>query len=600
MSQFSEFRPFSEYSIYDMAVFDAIHYIYNPSNVIFNYISPDTLASSVMVGSCMALATAAAYATISKPINALDPATDVYSPEWDPTDRDSSQSIQLDSEDLKNLNTKYVSPYTTIFHYLQLSSQFTDAIPQFRYISEGLAFSFPVVRASGCAGLLNYMFTAGIRKISYWSGVDFNSFNINKRFKLTYATEIDPEVSAPLGFDKGSINTKDPVKYKLLRERERFYRKRGVQVLKRRDIPSDKQGFVLNLDIVTILSILASYAFTFHLDGKIDSLFITNFAATSYVFYQSIFQTYPTFKQAQLYHFVHLLISTYLNKSPDNVNYYSWTLSIPSAPRNLQLTSHDSFQKLFSGLDTIPWIMSVPILDISSTALFLGLCLRFDLYNHHSKSKRAFHHLSSFSKPYFWAAFIGSSLRFSGYIFDIEALGSKNVSYLVPLPIIFVLITSLVRGEYGLLREYNEKVENFDAAGEEGEEEEEQQQEDQLQDKFSLQELLAKDFGEEEEEEDPTYDYELEVEPERDELEYDENYHDDDEAAPIDYETDLDVVIQKPVYVFDTDSDDDTFRIESESESDSDVDVIPQNEIDILRIDNRFEPRIIYSDDSEI
>ncbi|KAH3668829.1 hypothetical protein OGAPHI_002584 [Ogataea philodendri] len=98
--------------------------------------------------------------------------------------------------------------------------------------------------------------------------------------------------------------------------------------------------------------------------------------------------------------------------------------------------------------------------DIIIPALFVSLCLRFDLYSYHqTHPDTEFHHLQKYPKPYFWSAL-------SGYIFGLSTTiavlhrfqhGQPALLYLCPSLLLFTLATAVYRKDLRKVWQYNEE-----------------------------------------------------------------------------------------------------------------------------------------------
>lgn len=105
--------------------------------------------------------------------------------------------------------------------------------------------------------------------------------------------------------------------------------------------------------------------------------------------------------------------------------------------------------------------------DIVVPAMFLSLCLRFDLWNFYRQqtTKLPFHLARAFPKPYFYFGLLSYAIGLVAtiYVMHIFKAGQPALLYLCPAIAGTTLLVALVRGETGLLWEYKEGEESTPA-----------------------------------------------------------------------------------------------------------------------------------------
>ncbi|KAA8900073.1 hypothetical protein TRICI_006246 [Trichomonascus ciferrii] len=100
--------------------------------------------------------------------------------------------------------------------------------------------------------------------------------------------------------------------------------------------------------------------------------------------------------------------------------------------------------------------------DIVVPAMFLSLCLRFDLWNFHRQNTGLpFHLARKFPRPYFIWGLVSyaAGLVVTIYVMHIFQTGQPALLYLCPAIAFTTLIVALVRGELGLLWQYKDAEE---------------------------------------------------------------------------------------------------------------------------------------------
>lgn len=604
----------------DLRFIDKISYylaylIYKPSNVYFKYISADHVTYVMFITIAVGCIVIGSYSTVAMPKNAIDPKEDTKNPKWDASDRDGSQYIRSSVLDIVEFQMNRVSLKTTLLipafaatmlcgmYYAVKNYSIETVLKYFKYhINVG------VVPASYYT--ITYLFEATSRKLRFVTGIPWLGF---KRYRITVSQDDDVN-----SYPVGSIENESEYKTdKELKTIKKHYRKHGVKFLKPVDVKTVNQKSNYVIDGSRILAVIGAsiigYSnYSLSSEGASPPWIFSNLVGINFAVFGIKNTVLSNFKIALVLLCGLFFYDIYFVFKTDIMITVATKLDVPIKillPRQPHyFIENSSFNSnvwdLLSSKEVKLAQLPLSLLglgDIVVPGLFISLCLRFDLFKYHEINKKtAFHHLNSFSKPYFYTSLIGYSVGLitTFIVLSIYKVGQPALLYIVPSVLSSVVILGYFRGELNELWKYNEEIPEYKAG--EGKVEVEAEAE-----KDSFSELINKEYFEEDE--DLTFD---EDDADDDEDEEDEEEFDTNENLVLELvsesnnddgeQTDLDVFVSR-VYLVDSDSDDDTFLIESES--DNDIDIIDDdeysislNEIEILKNDRKFEPRVSYMD----
>ncbi|CUM68495.1 uncharacterized protein PRCAT00006220001 [Priceomyces carsonii] len=561
-----------------------------PYKLYSNDIVPEPIILPLfIVGTSVTCVVIGSFSTLGRPRNGQEANLD-KGEMWDPTDNDGSPYTITTNSELESLGTQsmelkhaFIIPVIggAVLLGLKTALEKWDKIS----LNKWLNWYMLVNGLGPVYSTLSYLLAWASRKGTHVFGL--NSLALFKRYRLTIAEDKD---FFPLGsvdyIDEQTINQEKDIKERteMYEKLKKHLKKNDVKVLLANSVEPKQQKanliFDLKILIAAPLALLIIYAFYKH--NPILNLSYP-FADTNWIALNVFGVSFSIFGVSMIrltnFKIAFALMSLLFLY---DIYFVFGSTAMVSVATGLKIP----IKLMFPGRPKTSdyWETGMSILglgDIVVPGAAVALCLRYDLYNYHSKLLRSYHQLLPFPKTYFITSVVSYAI---GLILTLLALNVYKMSqpallYIVPCVILGIVSISVLRGEFSNLMHYGEDITAFDDAR------------PLLSDATTSRQAddTEEDLDYEYEEVDDSYDeWERRVEIKR--LRFEGSYDPDaiDLYNPVVYEFgDTD------------DEDDDTFLIQSESDSDDFLsdDAVSEPDIAILRGDIDVNPHEWYSDE---
>lgn len=374
------------------------------------------------------------YATIEKPMNALEP--NPAHPLFDQSDKDKT-SNNLESIDTPNaIFMPFLSCIGLLSLYFLLKK--IDAATLSNFIN---AF-FLIISNTSFSYTFKFLYKVACRKMAHWTGISSLTFNpryclcLSKDTKI-HSNGIELETILPESTERERVIKEDA----LLRVRDDIRPKDQIwnQYFTRGDLYCSFVGMTLN----------ASFALLDY--GKI--WFLSNTAASLTSIYGIFRLRITSFRTATL---ILVMFCIY------DIYFVFGTSVMESVALNINVPAKLVFPRYASRKTDVIATSMLGLGDIVLPGVVIALCLRYDLYNFHASHKLTeFHHLQKYSKPYFFASLVSYiiAIIMAMAASQIYQAGQPALLYVSPMVLFGIYTTAILKHQVSDLWKYEENME---------------------------------------------------------------------------------------------------------------------------------------------